>query len=363
MLTNANKKMPKVASDFYCESCDFKTCKLSNYEKHKSTHKHQMLTNANEMLTFSARSSRKKCQKMPTKYYCENCDYSSNKLSNYDKHLASDKHKVAEVAIPATFATKNAKPFMCSCGKKFNQKSSLSRHKRVCMCADALCDDYTYPETTDDVSRHVNKIDDGDKDTLILELLKQNRELIQNQGTSNSHNTMNNSNNNSNNNTFNLNFFLNETCKDAMNITDFVNSLKLTIQDLEKVGELGYSEGISRMFVKGLNDLEVEKRPIHCSDLKREVIHIKDQDRWERDTINQDKLKRAIKDLSTKNLMLMDDWQKINPGWKDPSHTKNDIYLKMMVESLGPADEIAEKKDLGKIIKTIAKNTIINKSE
>jgi hypothetical protein len=327
MLTNANKKMPKVASEFYCESCDFKTCKLSNYEKHKSTHKHQMLTNANEMLTFSARSSRKKCQKMPTKYYCENCDYSSNKLSNYDKHLASDKHKVAEVAIPATFATKNAKPFMCSCGKKFNQKSSLSRH------------------------------------TLILELLKQNRELIQNQGTSNSHNTMNNSNNNSNNNTFNLNFFLNETCKDAMNITDFVNSLKLTIQDLEKVGELGYSEGISRMFVKGLNDLEVEKRPIHCSDLKREVIHIKDQDRWERDTINQDKLKRAIKDLSTKNLMLMDDWQKINPGWKDPSHTKNDIYLKMMVESLGPADEIAEKKDLGKIIKTIAKNTIINKSE
>ena len=363
MLTNANKKMPKVAKIFHCEHCDFTTCRLSNFEKHKSTQKHLMLTNANEMLTFSARSSRKKCQKMPMKYYCKICDYSSNKLSNYEKHLASDKHKVAEVAETATFATKNAKPFVCLCGKQFNQKSSLSRHKRECdMISGQNFDNETLG--SENVATHtLDSFNDTDKDTLIFELLKQNRELIQNQGINNSHNTMTNSNNTNTNKTFNLNFFLNETCKDAMNITDFVSSLKLTIQDLEKVGELGYSEGISRMFVKGLNDLEVERRPIHCSDLKREVIHIKDQDRWERDTINQDKLKRAIKDLSTKNLMLMDDWQRINPGWKDPSHTKNDIYLKMMVESLGPADEIAEKKDLGKIIKTIAKNTIINKSD
>ena len=146
-----------------------------------------------------------------------------------------------------------------------------------------------------------------------------------------------------------------------MNITDFVNSLKLTLQDLEQVGELGYAEGISRMFVKGLNDLEVTKRPIHCSDLKRETLHIKDKDKWEKDNPAQDRLKKAIKDLSNKNIMLLDDWQKENPGCKEYDNRKNDIYLKMMVESLGPANDIAEKRDFGKIIRTIAKNTIIDR--
>ena len=167
---------------------------------------------------------------------------------------------------------------------------------------------------------------------------------------------------NSHNKTFNLQFFLNETCKDAMNISDFVNSLKLTLHDLEQVGELGYAEGISRMFVKGLNDLEVTKRPIHCSDLKREVLHIKDKDAWEKDE-NNDKLKKAIKDLSNKNIMLLDDWQKENPGCKEYNNRKNDIYLKMMVESLGPADASKEKREFGKIIHTIAKNTIINRGD
>ena len=190
---------------------------------------------------------------------------------------------------------------------------------------------------------------------LIISQNKQIIELSNQKGMNNCHNTTN-----SHNKTFNLQFFLNETCKDAMNITDFVNSLKLTLQDLEQVGELGYAEGISRMFVKGLNDLEVTKRPIHCSDLKREVLHIKDKDAWEKDE-NKDRLKKAIKDLSNKNFMLMDDWQKENPGCKEYNNHKNDIYLKMMIESLGPADASAEKRDFGKIIRTIAKNTIIDR--
>ena len=141
-----------------------------------------------------------------------------------------------------------------------------------------------------------------DKDKVIIDLLQQNNQLqkhvieLSKNGGNNSHNTITHT--NSHNKTFNLQFFLNETCKDAMNIQDFIKSLQLNIQDLESVGELGYAEGISRMFVKGLNELEVTKRPIHCSDLKREVIHIKDKDVWEKDTSNQDKLKKAIKDLS-----------------------------------------------------------------
>jgi len=205
---------------------------------------------------------------------------------------------------------------------------------------------------------------------LVTTLVRQNQETTQKlAGTieklvdSGVGNSMTNStiNNNSHNKTFNLNFFLNETCKDAMNITDFVNSLALNLQDVEKVGELGYAEGISRMFLNGLSQLDVEKRPIHCSDLKREVLHIKDKDKWERDTENQDKLKKAIKDLSTKNIMLLDDWQRENPGCKEYNNTKNDIYLKMMVESLGPADDVAERKDFAKIIKKIARRTIINR--
>lgn len=190
---------------------------------------------------------------------------------------------------------------------------------------------------------------------LIMKQNQQIMELSQQQGDTNSHN-------NSHNNTFNLQFFLNETCKDAMNISDFVNSLKVTLQDLERVGELGYAEGISRMFVRGLSDLEVTKRPIHCTDAKREILHIKDQDRWEKDTYNQDKLKQAIKDLSNKNIMLLDDWRKENPGCDKYDHRKNDLYLRMMVESMGPKDNTCEKRDFTKIVKSIAKTTIIDKA-
>jgi len=155
---------------------------------------------------------------------------------------------------------------------------------------------------------------------------------------------------------------LNETCKDAMNITDFVNSLKLNLQDLERMGELGYAEGISRMFVKGLSDLEVTKRPIHCSDLKREVIHIKDQDKWERDTTNQDRLKDAIRHLSNKNIMLLDDWQKQNPGCTEYNNNKNGLYLKIQAESMGPVNDKEERRDFSKIVRAVAKNTIIDRN-
>jgi hypothetical protein len=410
MLTNANfreKVAEKNAYKFYCQECNFKTSKYSNFELHLTTQKHKNATNANKMLTNANKVG---AEKEPVSFLCKLCNYSTPKYANYQKHLGTDKHKSRKVAeknakvteqkmpdssfsdkpdqsdlycpvAKESFVTENIsnKPkgnsLQCECGKIFQQKSSLSRHKKTCSLhvdnkntingtnnKNMLCKCSCGCEfnSMDLFNEHQKTCNNG----LVQKLIEQNTALIQTQGVSNSHNnTMTNSHNNSHNKTFNLNFFLNETCKDAMNITDFVNSLKLTIQDLENVGQVGYSEGISQMFVKGLNDLEVEKRPIHCSDLKREVIHIKDQDRWEQDTANRDRLKQAIKDLSTKNLMLMDDWQKLHPGCKDPDNSKNDLYLKMMVESLGPADEVAERKDMGKIIRSIAKTTIIKKSE
>ena len=294
-------------------------------------------------------------------FRCNFCDVSFSRKNDYDRHINTRKHEMKqnETKIPQ----KSAPPFMCSkCNKVLKSRTSYWRHTKNC-CGENEVINKTVTPGADEQS------DDKDKDVIML-LLKQNQEfkelivsqnnqiveLSKNGSTNNSYNHTN-----SHNKTFNLSFFLNETCKDAMNITDFVNSLKLSLNDLESVGELGYAEGISRMFVKGLNDLEVTKRPIHCSDLKRETLHIKDKDIWEKDNPNQDKLKKAIKDLSNKNIMLFDDWQRENPGYDQYDNKKNDIYLHMMVQAMGPADEAAEKRDFGKIIKSIAKNTIIDK--
>ena len=314
--------------------------------------------------------------KVAQKFYCEKCHYTTCKKSSWDKHQLSRKHLYGNFMVTNDNekVAHTSDTYTCShCDAFYNHPSGLSRHKKI--CKKLLSNNKT--------ANHVESNAKNDKDDTIKEmkgmiytLVTQNKdmqnmirdqnntivELSKNAGHG-GNNTMNHSHNHTNsyNKTFNLQFFLNETCKDAMNITDFVNSLKLTLQDLEQVGELGYAEGISRMFVKGLNDLEVTKRPIHCSDLKRETLHIKDKDKWEKDNPAQDRLKKAIKDLSNKNIMLLDDWQKENPGCKEYDNRKNDIYLKMMVESLGPANDIAEKRDFGKIIRTIAKNTIIDK--
>ena len=308
----------------------------------------------------------KNAKKMPKMFSCENCNFTCSKKSNYDKHLLTLKHQMV-VNDSKMVVEKMPSSFVCSCGNIYKYESGYYRHKKLCKkMPDSICDEEfpTPTETQPDIVLKLLK-DNQEFKSMIMEQHKENQKLqgqlieaLKDSGNiTNYNNTTNN-----NNQRFNLNFFLNETCKDAMNITDFVSSLKLTLQDLEKVGELGYAEGISRMFVRCLNDMDITKRPIHCSDLKREILHIKDKDKWEKDD-NQYKLKKAIKDLSTKNIMLLDDWQKENPGCKDYNNQKNDIYLKMMVESLGPADATAEKKDFGKIIRTIAKNTIIAKED
>ena len=296
-------------------------------------------------------------------FVCEECNFTCSKKSEWNRHILTLKHK--KTTKDNIKNAKNAEPkrehICCKCNKIYADRVSLWRHKKICSViqdSNTIIEDTIPPSTEEksnpDLIMMLVKQNQEFKD-LIISQNKQIIELSNQKGMNNCHNTTN-----SHNKTFNLQFFLNETCKDAMNITDFVNSLKLTLQDLEQVGELGYAEGISRMFVKGLNDLEVTKRPIHCSDLKREVLHIKDKDAWEKDE-NKDRLKKAIKDLSNKNFMLMDDWQKENPGCKEYNNHKNDIYLKMMIESLGPADASAEKRDFGKIIRTIAKNTIIDR--
>jgi len=265
------------------------------------------------------------------------------------------------------------------CKKCFNDRAGLWRHKKKCSTINNL--DETPQPTHGDPPYHSSTEDM--QMTLILELVKQNQEfkdmlmqqsnqmieqnktMIEVAKNSNVNNTINNnisnSNNNSNNNTFNLQFFLNETCKDAMNMKDFINSLELSIPELEKMGEVGFAEGMSRVFVNRLNSLEITKRPIHCSDVKREIIHIKDDNKWERDNANLDRLRKIIKQLTHKNILRVDDWKKANPGCTEYNSRKNGQYLKLTMETIGPVDDIAMKRDFGKIIRRIAETTAIDK--
>ncbi len=301
-----------------------------------------------------------KSPKNVKKYACETCDYNTSKQFDYMKHLSTLKHK--NQVLGDISCEKVASAYECICGKKYNHASSLWNHKQKCI---------QLPTTIEASVSKQPQDDDQSQTNLILELVKQNQEfkqlLIEQNKTiievakNNQINNTINNNTNSHNKTFNLQFFLNETCKDAMNMKDFIKSLELSMPELEKMGELGFAEGMSRVFVNRLNSLDVTKRPIHCSDVKREIIHIKDDNKWERDNANLDRLRKIIKQLTHKNILRVDDWKKANPGCTEYNSRKNDQYLKLNMEAIGPVDEADEKRDFGKIIRRVAENTAIDK--
>ena len=243
------------------------------------------------MTTFSNNCYAKLCHK----FYCEVCDYGTSKKSSFDNHCNSKKHKNNDLT---TNSNENMiklcpKIYQCqNCEKTFNDRSGLWRHKKKCI----------YEEEKEDKEEEMmyNGINIKDNNALVLQLLKQNVELQQkiielSSQTGMNHNTI--SNNNNNNKTFNLQFFLNETCKDAMNISEFVSSIKMDLDDLEHTGRTNYIEGISNIVIKNLNNLEQQLRPLHCSDSKREVLYIKENDEWIKETDNKPILTKTIKTI------------------------------------------------------------------
>jgi len=250
---------------------------------------------------------------------------------------------------------KYAKKFICDfCEKEYNDRAGLWRHKKKCN------------ETTIIAKLTNNEIPNENitaEKELIMMLVKQNTELMEllKNGTNNtnhSHNTTTNSHNKS----FNLQFFLNETCKDAMNIMDFVDSIQLQLSDLEKVGEIGYVEGISKIITSNLKALDVEKRPIHCTDKKREVLYIKDENKWEKEDDDKKKLRKAIKRVACKNQRLLPKFKEVHPDCVKAASKFSDQYNKMIIESMGGSgDNDLEKED--KIIRNITKVTTIAKND
>jgi len=296
MIVNDSKKSPKVAKEFCCNVCHYTTCKLSDYTKHLSTEKHKKHENDSKMVV--------------------NDSEKSQKLANYT----------------------------CECGKIYKYDSGYYRHKKRCQLSQIKTDELT------------------DKN-LILMLINQNKELMEivKNGTNNViYNNNNHNSVNSHNKTFNLQVFLNETCKDAMNISDFIESVQLQVSDLENVGKVGYIEGISNIIIKNLNALEVEKRPVHCTDKKREVMYVKEDNVWEKEDEANKKLRKAIRKIAHKNICMFKAYREKYPDCEEYDSKKNSQYNTIIYESMGGKGDNDYEKDT-KIIKKIAKVVGIEK--
>jgi hypothetical protein len=294
-------------------------------------------------------------------YYCNICDYKCFKKFNWDRHLSTSKHleemKWNKMEIKKEQKEQkeqkdqNTKLFVCEkCNKEFKTSSGLWKHKQKCCPID---------------NEHLEK-EPSDKE-LIMMLIKENSDLknmmmkVLENGTTN--NTINNNinNTNSNNKTFNLQVFLNETCKDAMNISDFIESVKLQVSDLENVGKVGYIEGISNIIIKNLQALEVEKRPVHCTDQKREVMYVKEDNIWEKEDEANKRLRKAIRTIAHKNICMFKAFREKYPDCEEYDSKKNSQYNKIVYEAMGGKGDDDYEKDT-KIIKKIAKVVGIDKN-
>ena len=314
-------------------------------------------------------------------FYCKICDFSCSKKGNYDRHLLSSKHLKQENTYINTYANTDANTgennkrvvgeYRCDCGKLYKHRQSLYTHKKKCkkekviqMEENIILED---PVEIDDVEQDMK-----DKQIKFYEkIIKENEKLIKKQdmviehatnaleavtqGIGGNNNNINSNNTTNNTNNFNLNVFLNEDCKHALNLMDFVNSLKLQLTDLERSGRMGYSKGIAEIFIDGLEKLDITERPIHCTDTKRDVLYIKENDQWEKEDDNKEHMKKAIEHIGRENSKQVIDWVNENPGSMNPKSSKNDTYSRIIENTMHNAED----KDIKKIIKEVAKKVPI----
>jgi hypothetical protein len=297
---------------------------------------------------------------------CLKCHFKCFKKSDWSRHILTRKHKNDDnddtnddkLSVQNTpFTPKLLKLNQCECGKKYAYRQGLNIHKKKCNFI---------PEENVSLEKISEKKNNDllNEKEIILSLLNQNN-MLQNQildMCKERTNTCINNGNISYNKTFNLNIFLNEQCKDAMNIMDFVESLKLQISDLESVGKLGFVEGISNIIVRNLKALDVHKRPVHCSDTKREILYIKDEDKWEKENQDKKKLKKAIKHIAHKNSKMISEFKAKYPDCIYSASKKSDQYNRLIIEAMGGLGNEDEDNE-NKIIKKIAKEVVINKLE
>ena len=272
-------------------------------------------------------------------FTCETCNFKCSKKGDYSRHIITPKHKIQQSSTQNT-----SKTFTCECGRNYKERTGLWKHKKLCSAKVA--------------------INITDKDSIIINLLQQNAELQKSLIELSKEKTITNNNNtqtNSHNKTFNLQFFLNETCKDALNINDFVSSIRVQLTDLETTGRVGYVEGISKIIVHNLNNMEQYRRPMHCSDVKREIMYIKDNDEWTKEDTEKPLLTRAIKIIANENIKKISEWKRVNPDCTDSDSKKNNVYLNIVSNAMSGSSQDESNKNIEKIISNIVKETQIEK--
>ena len=309
---------------------------------------------------------------------CEYCDYKCSKQYDFNKHIQTRKHKKAILLTnQAISLTENTiqQEFICkNCNKLYNSRVGLWYHNKKCTKTI-----YNHSDNSDIQSQNTDIQLDNDNTiisyhelhNIVLDIVKSNQELQkQNMELQKQmidvckniqplvSNTINQT--NSHNKTFNLQFFLNETCKNAMNISEFIDSISLQLSDLESVGKLGFVEGISNIIIKNLKALDVDKRPVHCSDIKREIMYVKDEDTWEKENEEKQKIKQVISSIVSKNLGLLPEFQKKYPECMKSDSKKSDEYNLIIMETMGGVPGNGE-KNKEKIIRKIAKEVVIEK--
>jgi hypothetical protein len=312
----------------------------------------------------------KKTQKNPKKFLCEICGFVSSNIKDYKRHISTRKHKmltnvdnciIAKSKIPI-----QTEIFACECGKVYKHRQSLSVHKKKCNFVD---NSYDEPEEINTITTENETKSNTIVMKKLLTMLDQQQEVNQKLSKTNEELTqvikegkLNSTVNNTTNNSFNLNLFLNEKCKNALNISEFIESIQLQLNDLVETGKLGHVDGISRIFVNALNDLDETKRPIHCTDIKRETVYIKDEDdTWKRDN-NKLKLKSAINTIADKNLEKIPEWQNDHPNFSEIDTQDNQEYIQLTIHSIGADSKEETEKNQDKIAKNVLREVLIDKN-
>ena len=313
----------------------------------------------------------KKCRKNAITFRCEKCNFECSKKSNYELHLTTAKHKMITNDNEKQATLKHVCKY---CNKEYKHASGLSRHIKTCKYKEQ---DSIKEEIKEEIKEVEIVVKDDNKEIAnnnVIELIKQNqdfKELIIEQQKQNQElqgkllevakegKTINN--NQTNN--FNLNVFLNEDCKNALNLIDFINSLKPSINDVESMGRLGYVDGLSSIFVKALRNMDVTERPVHCTDIKRETVYVKDKDKWELETTDKSKLKETLNRIEEKNLEMLPAWQEENPNFANMNTRENDEYINISLNSLGSENANEKQKQTNKIIKNVLKEVTVDKNK
>ena len=287
------------------------------------------------------------------KFYCEKCDYGTSKKSSYNNHLNSNKH--TKSMISNQIMPKLCSGFICNmCNKKYKDYSGLWRHNKK-SCVPLENNDFENPEN---LIKYLMKENSEFKQLLIdqnKQMMSQNDRIIE------LSKNVGNNNNSNNNNSFNLNMYLNETCKDALNIMDFVNQLKIGLNELEETGRLGFANGISKIFIDGLKQIDINNRPVHCSDSKRETLYIKSNNEWNKEDGERKILTSALKHVAHKNIKQISEWTKVHPDYNNSDSKENDKFLQIVSEAMSGSTQDETIKNYNKIIKNIVKETIIEK--